>query len=446
MRTAVLQLIQAHAMLKPKQRLWVAVSGGVDSMVLLHLMHRMAYRCQVVHVNHGLRGEESDADADFVREQAGSLGLPCRVVQVDLSGARNGQSVQMAAREARYAVFRTLMGHNTDALALAHHADDLAETLLLNLMRGAGVHGWAGMRAVVPLAEGRICRPLLAVRRAEIMAYAREHGIEFREDPSNKDPKYLRNRVRNELLPLMEELRPGTGKSLVRAAWMLGEMAMAATGYAQGQLGPLRASGKGSLKFPLDAVRSSPVPRLLLRQLTAHLGPHPDVLDQLLAAIQQHATGAVFDLGPQQLVVERDHLVMATPRLGFPTFTISEAAPGRSGPFRWWPCPAEAVDLSTGPSTAWLDRAKLRFPLVLRPWRAGDRMRPIGLGGSKLVSDILTDARVPSAEKPGRYVLLSGGQVAWLAGLRIAEGFNPGAETQDVLRVEWAPPTAGSPY
>ncbi len=446
MRNEVLRMIRAHGMLHPKQHLWVAVSGGVDSMVLLHVLHHLAYRCQVVHVDHGLRGEESDADAAFVEEQAKALGLPFRLVRVDLSRAGKGLSVQMAAREARYAAFRGLLGNRSDAVALAHHADDLAETLVLNLMRGAGVHGWAGMRPVVPLEKGRICRPLLGVRKDAILQYALEHGIAYREDSSNKAPKYLRNRVRRELLPLMEELRPGTVKNLVRAAGLLGEMATAAAAYAHGQLGPLRAAADGSLKFPLGAVRNSPTPRLLLRQLVAHLDPHPDVLEQLLVAVQQQATGAVFDLGPQQLVVERDHLVLSVPQLGFPTFTLTEAAQGRSGQFHWRPCPVAEVDLSTGPATAWLDLAKLRFPLVLRPWQAGDRMQPIGLGGSKLVSDLLTDAHVPSAERAGRYVLLSGGEVAWLAGLRVAEGFNPGTQTQDVLRVEWTPPTAGSPY
>lgn len=428
--------------LLPKGRpVWVAVSGGVDSMVLLHVLRALGHPCRVAHVDHGLRGAESDGDRRFVEELARKDGLPFRMLRLGPSDFPQGISVQMAARELRYRWFRRLLAEGPPVLALGHHADDLAETLLLHLLRGVGSQGWAGIAPMTKLPEGTICRPLLGVDRAAIVAYARANGIGFREDASNNDPKYLRNRVRSELIPLMEQLRPGARCTLARGAGLLRELGAAARQQVEREAQDLVPGPGGGLAIPRALLARSASPRLLLMHLLGHLHPHPDQLDQLLGAVRKGATGARFLWGGIQLTVDRTAVIVGRTAHGFPTFPIdcAGAREGMAGPFHWRFCDPGQVDTGLGMDTAWLDVEKLGNPLLLRPWRTGDRMRPLGLGGSKLISDILVDDAVPLAAKPGTYVLQGGEQILWLAGHRIAEGVSPGPCTTRVLRLTFSP-------
>lgn len=437
MLAEVRRTIRREGLLAPGEPAWVAVSGGVDSMVLLHVLLRLGHPCSVAHVDHGLRGADSDADRDFVEAHARALGLPFRAVRVDPKRAAQGRSVQMAARELRYAWFREVLAAGPHVLALGHHRDDVAETLLLHLLRGVGARGWAGIPPVTQLTEGRLCRPLLAVGRAEVLAFAQEQGIAFREDASNADPKYLRNRVRAELLPLMEHMRPGARRTLARGAELLRELMGAAGEQLEREAREAVTAAGDALHVDLACLRRSAAPRLLLARALHRAQPHPDQLDQVLEAVRRQAVGKVFQWGVLRVTVERHRLVAAPPGDGFPSFTIplAQRHQGMAGPFSWRSCPPGEVDLAQGPGTAWLDLDRLEFPLLLRPWAPGDRMRPAGLGGSKLVSDLLTDAGTVGGQRAGAYVLVSAGVVVWLAGHRVAEGVAPAAGTREVLRL-----------
>lgn len=442
----VRRLIQREHMLDPGEPLWVAVSGGVDSMVLLHVLHELGHPCRVVHVDHGLRGAESDADRALVEEQAKKLGLPFRSVRVDPKAAAQGISIQMAARELRYAWFKELLREGPARMALGHHRDDVAETLMLNLMRGIGAHGWSGIPAVTDLDEGWICRPLLSVHREQIKEYAIANSIAFREDASNADPKYLRNRVRTELLPLMASMRPGARRTLARGAELMKELAAAADQQLARETEGLVADDAEVLRIPIEHLEGSAAPRLFLMRVLSGTDLHPDLIEQLLEAVDGRSTGARFYAGELRISVERTQVVVDREHDGFPTFGISRSdmSEGSAGPFRWRTCDPAEVAFSEGMNTAWLDLDRLEFPLTLRPWCVGDRMRPAGLGGSKLLSDILIDAGTSRNDKAGAYVLISGSAVVWLAGQRVAEGFPPGPSTKKVLRVTFAAST-GSP-
>src|SRR5690606_22507172 len=304
-------------------------------MVLLHVLRELGHPCHVAHVDHGLRGEASDADRTFVKEQAKAAALPFRSVRVDVHAAAEGISVQMAARDLRYAWFRELLDEGPSALALGHHRDDQAETLLLHLLRGIGMRGWSGMPPVTRLGEGRLCRPLLAVDREQIQRYATANGIPFREDASNADPHYLRNRVRAELLPLMEDLRPGAGRTVARGAQLLGELGHAAERQLAREEEAIRAEAGGDLHIPFHLLAESAAPRLLLKRLLQEARPHPEIIDQLLEAVQERATGKRFQLGDLHIAVESTRLLVGKPSVGFPSFTISasEAGQGAAGPF-----------------------------------------------------------------------------------------------------------------
>ena len=431
----VLRTIRREQMLEPGEPVWVAVSGGVDSMVILHVLRELGHPCQVAHVDHGLRGEESDADKVFVEDQAKLFGLPFRSVRVDPKAAADGVSIQMAARELRYGWFKELLREGPACMAMGHHRDDVVETLMLNLLRGIGSHGWSGIPPVTELDEGRICRPMLAVDRERIVAYATANNIPFREDASNTDPHYLRNRVRGELLPLMEDMRPGARRTLARGTQLLDELGKAAEQQLAREAKELTADAEGVLHIPFENLTRSAAPRLLLMRLLNGLDPHPDLIDQLLEAVHERSTGARFHAGDRHISVERNRLAVDRPRDGFPTFTISasQAESGHSGSFSWKVLDCSEVDLEQGMNTVWLDLDRLEFPLHMRPWQIGDRMRPVGLGGSKLISDILIDGGIGRNAKAGMYVLISGTSIIWLVGHRIAEGHSPGKNTKKVF-------------
>ncbi len=439
MLAEVRRTILRHTMLAPGEPVWVAVSGGIDSMVLAHVLRELGHPCMIAHVDHGLRGTVSDGDRAFVEQYAKQAGLPFRTVRVDVKSATDGISVQMAARELRYAWFKELLGEGPPVMALGHHRDDVMETLLINLLRGMGAHGATGIPPVTILGEGRICRPLLGVGRDQVATYARERDIAFREDASNANPKYLRNRIRHELLPLLEDLRPGARTVLARDAGLLAELAVSASERVAQLAAGLGPDRDGILRIPLERLQKCTTPRLLLMHLLKGTGIHPDVIGQLTDAIHGGGTGARFSAGDHVITLANNHLAIHPAAPSPNGFTISreEAAQGHQGPFSWRTCLPSEVEFPLGMGTAWLDMAKLQFPLAVRPWLPGDRMRPVGLNGSKLISDMLIDAGVPRYAKPSAFVVLSGEQPVWLAGLRLAQGYSPDSRTEKVLRLDF---------
>ncbi|HRD51667.1 MAG TPA: tRNA lysidine(34) synthetase TilS [Flavobacteriales bacterium] len=432
----VRRFIRRERMLEPREPLHVAVSGGIDSMVLLHVLRRLGHPCSVLHVDHGLRGAESDADRCFVEEHCRREGIPFRWKKVD-AGAHaksKGLSIQMAARELRYGFFAAMRKELPLKTALAHHADDAVETLLMHLMRGVGVSGWS----TIPPVSGVCVRPLLAVDRQAIEAYATEHGISFREDSSNADPKYMRNRVRHELLPLMESMRPGAKRAMARGVKTLRELERA--GELLSGVEPLSQTEENVVRIPFTAVEKSPAPTLLLNHHFRHLGFHPDTIDRLHDAILERSTGSEFMAGTCRVVVDRDALIVGTHPTLAAAFTIDQHIPeGQFADFRWSLQEGEELSIPSGMQEVVLDADRLEFPVEVRPWRPGDRLRPIGLGGSKLVSDILIDAKVPLQEKDRAHVLVSGsGEIVWLVGHRIAEGYQATQDSARLMRIRQA--------
>jgi tRNA(Ile)-lysidine synthase len=412
--------------------LWVAVSGGLDSMVLLHLLRVLRHPVSVVHVDHGLRGEESTADLQFVRDHCEELRIPFRGMKVDVAGpaTEQGVSTQMAARTARYEVFHGLVKEGPSKMALAHHQDDAIETLFMQMMKGMGAHGWR----TIPPVSGPFIRPLMNVGREEIEAYAEEHNIQFREDPSNAERKYLRNKIRHELLPMLEGWRPGMRRSLARSVHLFREMDHLTRGHLEQVLG--RDEEPLPRRITISAILDHGTPRLALHHLLRRHGFHPDRLENILLALEEGATGTTFQDRGIRVTVDRDVLIIDRAGEVPPSWTIvSLDDPPIGLPLEITRTVHESIDLSRGAAVAWLDADRLQTPLEYRPWRAGDRMRPIGMQGSKLISDILVDARVPRNEKDRVYVLVSGQEIVWLAGFRVAEGSQATEASQSVIRM-----------
>ncbi|HRH36895.1 MAG TPA: tRNA lysidine(34) synthetase TilS [Flavobacteriales bacterium] len=413
----------------------VAVSGGVDSMVLLHVLRRLGHDPHVLHVDHGLRGAESDGDNEFVQAYCAKNRIPFMSTRVDVRGHTEGKgiSTQMAARELRYAWFGEQWGQRAMPIALGHHADDAVETLFIHLLRGTGAQGWSSIAPV----SGIFIRPLLCVHREEIMDYAREHGIAFREDSSNAELKYQRNRIRHEVLPLLESIRPGASRTMARSIDLLRELEEAGQQVSFRDLADLRLASDGSLHIPFARITGSATPKLVLHRMLRHLDFHPDTIERIHDSIIDRATGSTFDVGSWQVLVDRDELIVHQRPSAKESYIIDMEAPGAAGPFNWSTADMRTLPKYDGMNEVFLDAARLTQPLEMRLWKDGDRMRPIGLGGSKLVSDILIDAKVPLHEKERTYVFTSAGTVVWLVGHRLAEGFQALPTSARVLRLSF---------
>lgn len=430
----VRDLIQQHALLAQEEPVWVAVSGGVDSMVLLQVLQQLGHPCSVAHVDHGLRGEESDADRVFVHTYCEAHRIPFLAHRVNVLAQQEvtGASTQMAARELRYAWFTDLAAKGPHRVATAHHADDAVETFFMGLIQGMGLNGWGS----IPVRNGPFIRPLLEVRRDEIVAYARSNGIAWREDPSNVDKRYLRSRLRHDWLPMLEEWRPGTRRNLARDVRLYAELLELTKVGLQSVVGAIQPDGNGTIRVPFDRIQGH-APTLVLYHLLRDKGVHPDLYDRIQRAIAAQRTGALFHGKEYRVLVDRTELVIE-PMRGEPlSWMIDDPnTVPTDAPLRITPGFHES-EHGRDHRTVVVDADALVFPLELRPWRAGDRMRPLGLNGSKLVSDLLIDAKVPRDRKDRTYVLVQNKEVIWLCGHRLAEGVKTGPDTERTMILEW---------
>jgi tRNA(Ile)-lysidine synthase len=451
--------LQARGLLRPDALLLVAVSGGPDSLALLHLLSRLRAQggpsLHVAHLDHGARGAQSAAEAAAVAELAAAWGLPATVGRADVPALarERREGLMAAARRARYAFLaEAALQLGASAVAVAHHADDQAETVLMHLLRGAGPAGLRGMRDVVPWAEwggapgGAACegcpliRPLLTTTRAEVEAYCREHGLRPSDDPSNRSERFARPRIRRTLRALEAE-HPRVIAALGRAARILADD----HAFIQAQLDstwPRLADaqpGWVSLRREEFLALHPALQRYALRRAAALLGQAELSLEQVEAArALAAAPGRQMRLGPRLwLAVDQVSLAFArtnddavglggtaspAPQLGVAELPL--AAPGRTPLGGGWACEVR-VGLPPAPSPWWvaLDPAALDGPLILRRRRPGDRFRPAGGAGSRKLQDFFVDRKLPRALRAAWPILATPSSVVWVAGLRADERF-----------------------
>ncbi|MCX6020425.1 MAG: tRNA lysidine(34) synthetase TilS, partial [Chloroflexi bacterium] len=402
----------------------VAVSGGPDSMVLLHalmvLAPRLGLRLHVAHLDHGLRGAESAADAEYVARMAASWGVACTVGHADIGAERaaSGSGWEAAARRVRYRFLaQVALDAGAADVAVAHTADDQAETVLLRMIRGAGTAGLAAMAPDAPLPFApqpglRVIRPLLRVRRSEVEAYCAEHDIVPRRDASNQSSAYLRNRVRAELVPLMATMNPNITAALNRlSAHAAADNALLEEMAGREWQAHAAVVGAG-VRFSVAALRDLPLAlrtRLIRRALT-HIRGAPEGAD--LAEVDAVLGLLVGDHGSQRVSLrgglearrQYDTLLFtvanagncADPPLGDPLLLPvpgDTAAPG-------WRFAARLVTpdepRETGAFAVRLDADAIGGELLVRSWRPGDRMQPLGMTGTRKLQDLFIDAKIPA--------------------------------------------------
>ncbi len=410
------QFIAAKQLFTHNDRILLAVSGGVDSMVMLALFVRCGYKVAVAHCNFCLRGAESDKDEALVRATAEKYGLELHCTHFDTRA-------EMAARRLRYAWFEQLRReHNYTVVAVAHHADDAAETFFINLLRGTGLRGLTGISARV----GHIVRPMLFASRADILAYAADEEIAFREDASNHSREYLRNRIRLDIVPRLREINPDFTALMSRNFARL----EAVQRFIDGCIDRIRAQAVTSAG-DIDTIhtdlidKSLPQKFVLYSLLNAGYGFKGKTVDELCCALANGRTGRRFYAGGYIASIDRGNIVIApiVPTEGQAILQYEYLTRD------------EITETKTPPHIALLDADKLQFPLVLRHWQEGDRFVPFGMKGHKKVSDFLIDAKRSLPEKERQEVLLSGDEIVWVVGLRIDERYRITHETKNVLRI-----------
>lgn len=457
---AVLSTIREHRLFNPHDRVLVCVSGGADSIALLVILHRLRRRLRiqlaVAHLNHRLRGEQSAVDEEFVRTTCRRLRVPFHSRRSDVarSARRRRVSIEMAGRAARYRYFRALAReHDYTLAATGHTADDQAETILMRLARGSGVTGLGGIRYAAQVDRLRVVRPLRDVRHTDLAAFLRREGVDWREDAGNADPAFLRNRVRHHLIPWLEtELNPRGVDAICRA----GELAAADDDWLNQlsleilrscAIAPDRAGQCGGLPDlclktlclqPLAARR-----RVVLHWLVS-AGVVPErigcsaieAIDRLIRS--SHGSSSLQVAGDWRvrrsygrLSLMRNPARTATqPR----PFRAALSVPGETmlpGPglrvVTWSESRLHkdaASRAGTLPAQASIEASAIgRRRIYVRSWRPGDRMRPLGGGGSRKLQDIFVDQKVERERRADLPIIECGGDVIWIPGYRVAEGW-----------------------
>ncbi|HKP20679.1 MAG TPA: tRNA lysidine(34) synthetase TilS [Thermoleophilaceae bacterium] len=429
----VLGAARDSGLVRPGEPLLVMVSGGGDSVALLDIAHRLGASVTALHVNYGLR-EGADADEQLVRELAERMDVRLHVREVTLPGEGN---LQELAREARYSLAEQLAEGD---YAAAHTASDQAETVLYRLAVSPGsraLHGMAPRR-------GRLVRPLLDVTRDEVRDYLRARGLEWREDPSNADPRFARARIRHDVLDALRELSPAAERTIVETARQLrdeAEVLAAAVAEALEELGIAAAAGGPALGAPalsLDALREHPpaLQRLILRALAGRALSREE-LARLLAMGNQ-GTSSV-DLGDGlRAVAEYGTLRFTRAADAEPPAPVQLTVPGRAR-FGDWELEARLE----GPGDVAVTH--LAPAVTVRSWRDGDRMRPVGLGGTKSLQDLFTDRKVPRALRRTLPVVESGGEIVWVAGVAVDERFASAAGEPGAVALSAQVPNTRSP-
>ena len=446
------QYINRYNLIAEGDRLVLALSGGIDSMVLADLLLKSKVNFAAAHCNFHLRGEESDGDEKFVREFAEKHGVQCLVKHFDTEkyAEEQGISIEMAARDLRYTWFEELrqqLGY--DKIAVAHHADDQAETFFINLLRGAGLRGLKGMQPK----NGVIIRPMLWASREEIHQYALENQILWREDHTNAETIYLRNKIRNQLLPVFDELHPEARQGLYKSLEHLAsendlyrELLKEKLNQIIEHNGEFQSIPHSAFLIQHSAFLKVPEPvegptafQLLFEWLRQY-GFNTDQCRFIYDAMET-GIGNKYYSPTHQLVIGRNELQLSEIKPGEDEVVQIEIGEKEIlSPihlrFSQFEKTADFI-IDKSPNIALLDADKIRFPLTLRHWHHGDRFHPLGMKGSKLLSDFFGDQKFTEWQKQNVWLLVSAdNEIFWVVGYRIDDRYKVTKDTKCVFRCE----------
>jgi tRNA(Ile)-lysidine synthase len=416
------------------KNLLLATSGGLDSMVMVDLFHKLPFEIAIAHCNFQLRGLESFEDQRFIQNYAETNGIRLFLTQFDTDAFANDYklSTQVAARELRYNWFYEILEtENYDYILTAHHADDNLETFLINLVRGTGIDGLTG----IPVQNENVIRPLLIFSRQEIESYAKENNIEWREDSSNASDKYLRNKIRHNLVPILKELNPDFLSTFQKTQNYLQDsksMVEDASFLVYQQV----AKEKGTeIHFDLNQLKKLPNYKSYLYHWFNGFGfsAWEDIYDLMDGQSGKQVFSSEF-----RLLKNRDFLILSPINLEDDNdeYFINKNQKEVKVPLNL--ALSKVADISTvSNTTIFVDEDKLWYPLVLRRWRDGDTFQPFGMEGkTKKVSKFFKDEKLSLIEKENTWLLCSDNEIVWIVGIRQDERFKIKNTTKNILKIQ----------
>ena len=433
-----IRYIEDNRLINKDERILLAVSGGIDSMVMAHLFIRAGIEIGIAHCNFSLRGQDSDLDEELVRKFAAENNISFFDVRFDTKtyAAEKGISIQMAARDLRYSWFEKIRKkHGFDSVAIAHNLNDNIETFLINLTRGTGISGLSGIRKT----RDRVIRPLLFATRKSIENYCREYMIEYREDRSNAETKYTRNKIRHLVLPLLAEINPSIESTLNETSERLNEINEIFTAFINKLQKKLIRKDQQILKIEISRLGPFIGNSAVMFELFRPFGLRSLSLTDLRNIITGQ-TGSEIVTGTHRILKNRDELIITE-------ISSKEDTSYHFGTIRELSeCPlissvremniTRRFRLPVSRKTACLDREKISFPLVIRSWKNGDHFFPLGMKNKKKLSDYFIDNKVSIITKENSRILISGGKIVWIIGDRIDDRFKVTDSTRKVLIIK----------
>lgn len=430
----VAKFIEQKGLLAPGSKVLVALSGGADSVVLLMVLKKLGYSCHAIHCNFHLRGEESMRDENFVRTLCHRHNIPLFVTDFDTKGyaAEKGISIEMAARELRYDAFEKLRSETAAAaIAVAHHRDDSAETLLLNLLRGTGIKGLHGIQPK----NGYIIRPLLCVGRKEITEYLEWRGEGYVTDSTNLETDFTRNKIRLEILPLMQQINPSAAESIAQTAERVSE---AEKVYAKA-ISESIARVKQDNIIDIEKLKEEPSPQAVIYEILQPLAFNAAQIKDIAEAINGDS-GRTFSNGRWDVIKDRNTLIIVPSDRSSLQPTEISAGSVTTTTQGTLTCTLQTFDgnIIKEKNVATIDATRAEQPLTLRHWQQGDRFTPFGMRGSKLLSDYMTDRKMSIIEKEQQLVVTDAtGRIVWVVGERLAAQCATDNHTKEVIILQW---------
>ena len=435
------QFIEQKELMNKNQLYLVALSGGADSVALLLALKKIGYNIEAAHCNFHLRGEESDRDEDFCKKLCHKLDIKLHLAHFDTqtNASLHGISIEMAARNLRYNYFEALLKDiNASAVCVAHHKDDSAETLLLNLVRGTGIEGLTGIKSK----NNRIVRPFLCVRRNEIVNYLEQQNQLFVTDSSNLVNDVQRNKIRLDVMPLLQTINPlvvehlnQTGEYIEEAASILN------TALEQMQNRVVLLKTEEQTIIDIERLEKEQSSNYLLWYILKNYGFNAAQIKQISCGLKI-SVGRVWESATHALTINNNKIIVE------PLFTCDTKEYHLIEEGLYYLKSKLSIEIkqelysidngfSKDPKDVWIDADKVVFPLSVRLIKEGDRMIPLGMKGSKLISDILTDTKVSYFDRQRQYVLLNNDQqIIWLVGRRIDDRYKITSSTKTVLKIK----------
>lgn len=417
----------------------VGVSGGADSVFLLHCLVQLGYKCKVAHCNFHLRGEESNRDERFVENMAKKLQLDYFKVDFDTVGFAQSEkiSIEMSARKLRYDWFeKTAVENNCSVIAVAHHADDSIETMLLNLIRGTGIKGLTGIVAK----RENIVRPLLCCTRNEIEKLLKEENIDFVQDSTNAENDFTRNKIRNLILPLFETINPSYRQSLSNAMHIFQETEAIYSEKINEIIPSISFYKDECLYIDIQKLQKYRYVSSLLFELLSPFGFNQNQLKDIVEALEKES-GLQFFSTTHRLLKDRDFLIVCTlnneksEKIEHSICQIEELSAENIHLKLNLLSVDKNFKLSKSENKIHIDFDKIKFPLIVRKWKLGDSFFPLGMKNKKKLSDFFIDEKLNQIEKENCWLLTSDEKIVWIVGKRIDNRFRITTKTQRVLEI-----------